>query len=351
MNHLLNNGLYSEQLKKAAASNIPWQKFDEKTFLISGATGMIGSCLTDILMHYNTCCGGKIRIIALGRNEKKAYQRFEKYWNNQYFSFKNHDVNDSLFLNEYCSYIIHGASNTHPVAYSTDPIGTVTANIIGLKNMLDYAVKNKYCRFAFLSSVEIYGENRGDTEKFSEDYCGYIDCNTLRAGYPESKRAGEALCQAYKAACGLDVVIPRFSRVYGPTMLPEDSKAIAQFIKKAVQKEDIVLKSKGNQLYSYAYAIDAVSALLYVLAEGETGQAYNIASKNSDIALKDLAQILAGISGTKVAFELPDEIEAKGYSNATKALLNIQKLIKLGWESTYDIETGLYSTYSILKNL
>ena len=70
------------------------------------------------------------------------------------------------------------------------------ANILGTNSLLKLAVTLK-ARFLLLSSVEIYGENRGDTERFEEGYCGYIDCNTLRAGYPESKRAGEALCQAY----------------------------------------------------------------------------------------------------------------------------------------------------------
>ena len=76
---------------------------------------------------------------------------------------------------------------------------------------------------------------------FDEEYCGYINSNTLRAGYPESKRCGEALCQAYKEEKKLDVVITRFTRTYGPTMLKNDSKAISQFILKALNNEDIVL--------------------------------------------------------------------------------------------------------------
>ena len=128
-------------------------------------------------------------------------------------------------------YILHLASNTHPMQYSTDPIGTVTTNIIGVQNMLDFAVDHNATRFAFASSNEIYGENRGDVEFFNEDYCGYINSNTMRAGYPESKRCGEALCQAYKAQKGLDIVVPRLTRSYGPTMLMSDTKAVSQFIR------------------------------------------------------------------------------------------------------------------------
>ena len=141
-------------------------------------------------------------------------------------------------------YVIHAASNTHPVAYASDPIGTITANVFGTQYLLDYAKEADCKRFVFLSSVEIYGENRGDTDKFTEDYLGYIDCNTMRAGYPESKRTGEALCQAYRKQMEMDVVIPRLSRVYGPTMLMSDTKALSQFILKSVKQEDIVLKSE-----------------------------------------------------------------------------------------------------------
>jgi nucleoside-diphosphate-sugar epimerase len=203
----------------------------------------------------------------------------------------------------------------------------------------------------FLSSVEIYGENRGDTEKFSEDYCGYIDPNTLRAGYPESKRTGEALCQAYIAEKGVDAVILRLSRVYGATMSDDDSKAISQFIRNAVNKENIVLKSSGEQLFSYAFIADAATALLHTMLNGETGSAYNVASDRSDITLKDVASTLAKIAGVDVVFDLPNAVEAKGFSKATKACLNTERLKKAGWESRYEMNSGLDLTVKILKEL
>ena len=197
----------------------------------------------------------------------------------------------------------------------------------------------------------MYGENRGDTDKFSEDYCGYIDCNTLRAGYPEGKRAGEALCQAYIRQKGLDIVIPRLSRTYGPTMLMSDTKAISQFIKKGCAEEDIVLKSEGTQFYSYSYVADAVTGILTCLFSGKCGEAYNIADDGSDISLRDLAAIVADYAGTKVVFDLPDETEKAGYSKATKATLDSSKLGSLGWSAAYDMKKGLTRTIDIIRTL
>ena len=347
--NLYDNILYIEDIDNICSLDLPWEKLEGKNVLLSGATGLVGSFLVDVLLNKGLAC----TVYALGRNEQKAKTRFSKWINNPNLVFIPYDINKPLERDNLgiVDYVLHLASNTHPMQYSTDPIGTITTNIIGVQNMLEFAVKHHATRFAFTSSNEIYGENRGDVELFQEDYCGYINCNTMRAGYPESKRCGEALCQAYKAQKGLDVVIPRPTRSYGPTMLMSDTKAISQFIKKGIAGEDIVLKSAGTQYYSYQYVADTVSGLLTVLLCGENGEAYNIASEDSDIMMKDLAAVIANIAGTNVVFEIPDAVEAAGYSTATKARLDGSKLRKLGWNPKYDIQRGMERTIRILKSL
>ncbi len=351
MSHLYSNVLYMEDVQKVATQPLPWDSLQGRSILLSGSTGLIGSFLIDVLLYRNQHFGLDCTIYALGRKAEKAQKRFGEKYND--IRFIECDINKPLVKSEIgdVDYVLHLASNTHPVAYATDPIGTITTNIIGTKNMLDFAVEHHAIRSAFASSNEIYGENRGDCELFDENYCGYINCNTMRAGYPESKRCGEALCQAYIRQHGLDITIPRLTRSYGPTMLLSDTKAISQFIKKAINGEDIVLKSAGTQYYSYTYVADAVSGLLTVLLSGQTGEAYNIADEASDIRLKDLANIIAASRGVKVCFEIPDEIEQAGYSKATKARLDSSKLKALGWRAQYDIQHGLERTIEILRTL
>ena len=349
---LIENDLYQEDIKRAAALDLSWEKLSGKTVVLSGATGLVGSFLIDLINYRNREFGSNTKIIALGRSKQRIYDRFGLTGDTELFKAIVQDVNDDLseeLLAQDADFVLHLASNTHPLQYSTDPIGTIITNIIGLRNMLDYAADKKAERFVFASSVEVYGENRGDTERFAEDYLGYIDCNTMRAGYPESKRAGEALCQAYIKQKELDVVIPRLSRTYGPSMLKSDTKAISQFIKKGVDKENIILKSEGNQLYSYSYVADAVTGLLYCLFNGKNGEAYNIADPDSDITLKEMAKVIAEYVGTEVIFELPDATEAAGYSKATKAMLDSSKLKTLGWKADYDMKTGLTRTIDVLR--
>ncbi len=347
---MINHKLYEEDVKFTAALDLPWEKLKDKSFLITGASGLTGSFLVDVLMYKNLHEDFNCRIYALGRSISRAKEKLFDYWGQSCFQFIAHDINLPLELEteDRIDYVLHMASNTHPIAYSTDPIGTITANIIGTNYLLQLAVKHHAKRFSFVSSNEIYGENRGDTEFFEENYCGYIDSNTLRAGYPESKRCGEALCQAYRKQHNLDIVIPRLTRSYGPTMLMSDTKAVSQFINKALAGEDIVLKSAGTQYFSYTYVADAVSGLLTVLLKGENGEAYNIADEASDIMLKDLALSIAESVGTKVVFELPDKVEQAGYSTATKARLDGRKIKELGWRAKYNIKQGTERTIQIL---
>lgn len=350
----INNTLYQSDIEHIANLPLAWSDFIGKTILITGATGMIASVIIDILMCRNARLTSEERgtfIIAVSRNGIKAKERFAEYWDSPFFKYMSHDITQPLLELGKIHYILHAASNTHPREYSTDPIGTITANVQGTYQLLEYASAHACERFLFFSSVEIYGENRNDVERFDEKYMGYINCNTMRAGYPESKRLGETLCHAFASQKGQDFVIGRFSRVYGPTMATDDSKAIAQFIKKAVQGEDIILKSEGNQFFSYTYVVDAAAAVFYLLLYGESGNAYNVADKESDIRLKDLAKVLAKEAGADVVFELPDKVEQVGYSTATKALLDSAKMEQLGWKALTSIEVGIGKTVQILRDI
>ena len=349
MKRLLEISEYVEDVKRVASLDLPWQKLRGKTILITGGTGLIGSFLIDVLAAANLGC----TVLLFGRSEEKAKARFAEYWDAGWIRFVEWDASSATLpmVNGAVDYVLHLASNTHPVAYATDPIGTIATNVIALNNLLALAADKKASRFLFASSNEIYGENRGDAELFDEKYCGYIDCNTLRAGYPESKRCGEALCQAYIKQKGLDCVIARLTRTYGPTILPTDTKAISKFFNNALAGEDIVLKSEGRQYYSYQYVADSVSGLLTVLLKGECGEAYNIADESGDITLRDLAALIASQAGRKVVFELPNAVEAAGFSKATKARLDGAKLKTLGWAPQFDIRSGVKTAMRVMKEI
>ena len=338
--------LYQEDLERIAqVSDI--SSLDGKSFMITGATGLIGVCLIDALMHLNQK-GANISIYALGRSREKAALRLGEYFEDSHFHFVEHEASESLLDLPNVDVIIPLASNTHPLAYSKYPIETININVKGAEQALEKALA---CGAMVLypSTVEVYGNARDDDD-FTEDYTGKLNLANARACYPESKRLSEALCQSYIAERGVQVKIVRLSRGFGPTMLLSDSKASSQFIQKALAGEDIVLKSKGEQLFSYTYTADAVSAMLHVLLHGEEGVAYNISAEMCNVRLKDFAQICAEWAQKQVVFDLPSETEQKGFSIAMRAILDNTRLKGLDWRPQYTMKDAVCRTLSILKS-
>lgn len=317
------------------------EKLEGKSFLITGATGLIGLHLIDALMKLSG-----VKVYAVGRSKERAAERLGEYFSNPDFVFLEQDVCNPFPENLNVDYIIPLASNTHPLAYSQYPIETIMINVKGAEHALELASRTN-ATVLYPSTVEIYGNARGN-DVFTEDYTGHLNLSTARACYTESKRVSEAMCQSYIAEKGIDVKIVRLSRIFGPTMLESDTKASSQFIKKALAGEDIVLKSKGDQFFSYTYVTDAVAAMLHILLKGEPGKAYNISNDECNVHLRDFAEACASIVGRKVVFDLPSDAEMKGYSVATQAIMSNESLIESGLVMKYEINTAVSRTIKIL---
>ncbi len=338
--------LYREDLS-AILSVKGIERLSKKTVVLTGSTGLTGTQLVDALMKRNLQ-GAEINVIAVGRNEEKALERHGEYLRNRFFRFFSHDVTEPFPVSLDADYIIPLASFTHPVAYSRYPVATMMTNLKGAENALRLAERTG-ATLLYPSTVEIYG-NSTDGGAFKETSTGQLDLSTSRACYTESKRACEALCQSFISEKGVCVKIARLCRVFGPSVLPDDSKASTQFISKALAKEDIVLKSGGNQFFSYIYSADAVRALLYIMLNGVNGEAYNVSSDACNVYLRDFAQACAEAAGKKVVFEKPSLTEQKGYSIAARAVLDNSRLRAIGWEPLYDFHSAVIRTIKILDN-
>ena len=66
------NPLFQEDVARVAVLDLPWQQLQDKSILISGATGLIGSFLVDVIMKRNAAYGMNCSVYALGRNKDKA---------------------------------------------------------------------------------------------------------------------------------------------------------------------------------------------------------------------------------------------------------------------------------------
>ncbi len=343
---LIENELYRNQISEVAAG----MPMINSTIMVTGASGLIGSCLIDILLCADIIYGNHIRVIAVGRNADRLKKRFLTDDSSKWISFIEQDLLKGLDTEFNTDYIVHLASNADPVKYSLFPAETVLTNILSTYHLLEYSKENPTTRMLLASSFEVYGHVEGK-DIYNEDDSGEVELNSIRSGYPESKRCAELLLRSYGAEHNVNWVIARLCSIYGPTMDKADSKAHAQFIRKGLAGEDVVLKSEGRQRRSYCYVTDAAKGLLTILLKGKSGNVYNISNMNAIISIAELAGIVADICGTKVVYELPDEVEKRGYSRTDDCILDSSRLMGLGWECQYDAVEGMKATVSILKGL
>lgn len=330
---------YQAEIEAIGRLELPWQKLAGTNVLVTGATGLIGSCLVDVLMSRE---GRDYCVWACGRNEVRARERFGRYAEEDGFWFVKQDVMEPLALDVDFAYIIHAAGGASPNCFGQRPVEVIKENIVGLSHVMDYGLQHGMRRLLYLSTGEVYGE--GDGRSFSEDYQGRVDCRKARACYPASKRAAETLCAAYGAEYGAEVVVARPTHVYGPHFTESDNRVYAQMIRNARRGEDIVLKSAGTQVRSWCYVVDCAAALLYILLCGEAGETYNVADNASNCSIRQLAETIAEAAGRKVVFETPSDAEAAAFNPVTRSLFDTSKIERLGWRPQGRLEDNILST-------
>jgi nucleoside-diphosphate-sugar epimerase len=314
---------------------IEWNAFRGKSFLITGATGLVGSFIVRALENANRKIHTEIKIYGLVRDPQKAAGIFGADSSVIYIIG---DVRKRVEIESDIDYIIHCAGITASKTMVSHPVETWMTAVDGTQNLLETAVKKQIESMVYVSSMEVYGTVY-DEERMTEDRLGYVDISKVRSVYPEGKRACENLCKAYESEFGVNVKMARLAQTFGAGVSKEENRVFAQFAKSVIAGEDIVLHTKGGSYGNYCYTMDTVSAILCILQKGIAGEAYNVVNEETTMTIREMAEMAADGLGRKVnvVLDIPESALTYGYAPDTKLRLSGRKLRDLGWEPTYGL--------------
>lgn len=342
----MRHSIVEEDLERILAADLPWNEFDGKTVLVTGAGGFLAAYLVETLLRRNEKAGETLtQVVGLVRSGDKARRRFAHYAGREDLRFVAGDVSEPLEWKGPLDIIIHAASQASPKFYGTDPVGTLSANVLGTSSLLRLARETGASRFLFFSSGEVYGQVTDAQVPTREDDYGYVDPTQVRACYAESKRMGENLCVSWQHQYGVPAVIARPFHTYGPGMMLDDGRVYADFVADIVARRDIVMNSAGQAERAFCYLSDATAGFFTVLLRGEPGQAYNIGNPQGLTSIASLAKTLTGLfpeRGLRVRHEAP----AGGYlpSPIQRNCPDVTKAAALGWRPETTVEEGFRRT-------
>lgn len=345
---LFNHPLYRSELETVVKACQWREELGGKTIAVTGASGLIGSAIVDILLYCNETLQNPVHIFALGRNIEKLQTRFGT--EQPELQFVLYNANEKNVFPETVDYVIHAAGNAQPDKYVSHPAETMTANFSGMRDWLEFARRKKAGRVLYVSSSEVYGKLDTGLPILETDY-GFVDIMDTRSSYAVSKRAAEALCKAYCSEYGTDVVMVRPGHIYGPTAGKTDTRIFAVLVHMAGQGSELVLKSAGTQKRSYCHCLDCAAAILTVLLRGQAGEPYNISNRNSIITIREMAEIIAKKAGIPLRFDLPTQRERQAFNPMDNSSLNAEHLEALGWYGCISAQEGFEEYIEIQKTL
>lgn len=310
---------------------IPWEKLKNSNILVTGATGLICSTAVKAVLYADTSLSLNLNVFCIVRDVEKANRIFFEELKSDRLKLIHASVEQPITADVRFDYIIHGASPTASGYFVEHPVETMQTAIFGTRNMLERAKLDQVKGFLYLSSMEAYG-NVKDERVLKEDDLGTIDLSNVRNCYPESKRVCEMMCVSYAREYQVPATSIRLAQTFGPGVSIEDKRVFAMMARCAMNKEDIILLTKGTSKHPYLYTAQAVTAMLCVLLTGASGEIYNAANPNTYCSIYEMGQLVAEqIGHGTMTVRIAESDENAKYPPASYLNLSIEKISALGW--------------------
>ena len=347
------NEIIIEDLDFIISSGVNWNRFKNKTILITGAGGMLLLYMILAMLRINELKPDfNLKVIALVRNKNKIKNILKDYAKSKKLKIYQHDLSSPIKLRDSVDFIVHGASYASPKYFRSDPVSVIIPNIIGTYYLLEFAKKQAITSFLYISSGAVYGST--PIEFVGENNYGFLDPLNIINCYGESKRMAENMCSSWCHQFGVPVKMVRPAHIYGPTMnLETDNRVFASFIKSIIKKESVVIKSDGSAKRSFCYVADATVALLKVMLDGASGEAYNVGNDNEYMSIKKLVKtMIAALPEKHIKFKILGKTGIGATKVKEEKMLMLSKKVEnLGWKCAFSLRDGLKRTVKSYANL
>ncbi|MEG0271726.1 MAG: NAD-dependent epimerase/dehydratase family protein [Hydrogenoanaerobacterium sp.] len=328
--------VYKEDLDNiSSCKSIDWTRFEGKTVLVTGATGLIGQTAIGAIIYACEKHKVNVHILAIVRNIEKARQKFQEILiEHTNLKFIVSDICTLHKIDEKLDFIIHGASITASASFVNAPVETIKTTLNGTIGILEIAKNKDVEAMVYLSSMEAYGSPKVK-HVLTENDVDYVNPLEIRSCYPESKRMAENICVSYASEFNTNVKIARLAQTFGPGIEQNDSRVFAQFARNAQCGDDIVLLTDGSSERMYVYTMDAVAAIITILLSGTTAEAYNVANEKTYCSIKQMAEIaseaLKQEKKSSILIKPLDKTSLSKYPPNHYLYLDTSKIMALGW--------------------
>ena len=245
----------------------------DKTVLVTGGCGFIGSHLVDLLRNERP----EWRVVVVDNLTYAGNpENLRDLQGDANFEFIRADVSDAptisqVFDAERPDWVIHMAAESHVDRSILDAAPFLTTNVLGTQVILDAARATGVGRILHVSTDEVYGD-----AGYEGALCGEDSPIKASSPYAASKAGADLLVQAYQRTYDLPVLIARPCNHYGPRQFPE--KLIPFMIRNLLEGKPLPVYGDGRQERDWLFVEDGARALLSILEHGEAGASYNIAA-------------------------------------------------------------------------
>lgn len=312
---------------------------NQKTYLITGGAGFIGSHLTDVLLAQDQ------RVLAIDDLSTGNMQNIAPHLGNPNYHFARASILDDIVLDRLASQadvIVHLAAAVGVQLIVDRPVHTIETNVGGTEKVLKAALRYG-CRTLIASTSEVYG--KGTKVPFNEEDDVLLGTTSKsRWSYAASKMVDEFLGLAYHVEYGLDVIVVRFFNTVGPRQTGQYGMVIPRFAQQVLKGEPITVYGTGTQSRCFCNVQDVVQALIKLIAHpASPGYVYNIGG-SEEISILELAQRVKSLAGSQSEIvQIPyDQAYGPGFEDMKRRVPDTTRILELtGWQPQYSLDQTL----------